>query len=163
MLHAYPNHHRALSAISRLAEKERTIQPRGAAYTVECYFDRAMRLAPDDHVVRMLFASYLGKRNRVDDAARLLESVTQLGSDSGFTQYNVGLIYIELKQYERALAQAHRAAALGFGRLELRQALERVGKWQDPPPAPAPTPASAPEAASSRPNTTGASAPGPSN
>lgn len=134
VLRAFPNHHRALVAMRRLAERQKTEKPQGARYTVECYFDRAMRFARDDAVVRMLFAQYLGKAGKTEQALRVLDATDAMAGESGFTHYNLGLVYMEFGQHDRALAQAHRAQALGFERPALRQQLERAGKWQDAPP-----------------------------
>src|SRR4051794_15941123 len=87
MLVNYPNHHRALLAMMRLGEKEKSPQPNGATYSVECYFDRALRFRPDDHVARMLYATYLAKNGRAADASRHLEIVRLAASDNAFTQY----------------------------------------------------------------------------
>ncbi len=131
-LRAFPNHHRALITMVRHGERLKSIKPPGANYTIECYFDRALRLAPDDAVSRMLFARYLHSLGRTAEAVSQLERTADGAGDNGFTHYNVGLIYMELGQPERALSQAHKAAALGFERPELRQQLEKAGKWQDP-------------------------------
>ena len=130
-LRAFPNHHRALVAVTRYGDRLKTPKPPGANYTVECYFDRAMRFAADDNVVRILFAQYLGKQGRTDEAVSQLETAAAKAPDAGFTQYNIGLVYFEMGKHERALAQAHRAMTLGFARPELQAILEKIGKWQE--------------------------------
>jgi hypothetical protein len=52
--------------------------------------------------------------------------------DNPFTYYNAGLMYFELKKYDKSLQQAHRAYELGFVRPDLRNALKNVGKWVEP-------------------------------
>ena len=69
-LRAFPNHPRALLAISKLAEKEKTVTPRGANYPVDCYFDRAIRFRPDDSMVRVLFGTHLLRQGNKDKAIR---------------------------------------------------------------------------------------------
>ena len=135
MLRNYPNHHRVLAAMMRLGEKEKTPQPAGATYTVACYFDRAIRFRPDDLVARMLYATYLSKNRREADATAQLEMVTQAAGDNAFSHYNIGLIYLEMKNYDRALEQAHKAYGLGFGRPELRDRLKSAGRCKDPAPS----------------------------
>lgn len=130
-LRAFPNHHRVLIAMTRLGEKFKTPKPPGAKYNVDCYYDRAVRFAPDDNVVRMLYAQYLGKEGRTDDAVFQLETAAAQAPDAGFTQYNIGLVYFEIGKPDRALAQAHKALSLGFTRPELQKKLELAGKWQD--------------------------------
>ncbi|TQE90816.1 MAG: hypothetical protein FKY71_20345, partial [Spiribacter salinus] len=53
-LRAFPNHHRALDAMSRLAVREDTHKPSNMRYTVRCWFHRAKEFAPDDGMVWML-------------------------------------------------------------------------------------------------------------
>ena len=132
MLDLYPNHHRALVAMMRLGEKQKTPMPGGAKYTVDCYFERAVRFRPDDMISRMLYASFLAKNGRRADAAAQLDVVNKNASDNPFTHYNLGLIYLEMQEYDKALTQAHKAKELGFGRAELRDKLKAAGKWRDP-------------------------------
>ncbi len=131
-LHTSPNHVRALMALVRLGDKMKTTQPAGVAYPVECYFDRAIRFAPDDTVVRILYAQFLSKHDRTGEALKQLEVAVSYAKDNGFSHYNIGLAYFDLKQYDKALAQAHKAAALGFERTELPDLLKGVNKWHEP-------------------------------
>jgi tetratricopeptide (TPR) repeat protein len=131
-LRAFPNHHRALLAMVRYGEKMKSPHPSGADYPVECYFERAIRFQPDDITVRMIYATYLGKNSRQPEAIQHLEQATTMAKDSAFSHYNIGLIYFDLKEYDKALHQAHRSIALGFPRDELRAKLMSVGKWSEP-------------------------------
>ena len=148
-LRAIPNHHRALMAMMRYGEKMKSSQPQGTRYSVECYFDRALRFRPDDTIVRMIYATLLAKYARAPEAIQQLEQATASAGDNAFSHYNIGLIYFDLKQHKKALAQAHKAIALGFVQTALREQLQSVGKWTEPPgeaavaPAPAPTSQSA--------------------
>ena len=132
-LRAFPNHHRALLTMMRLGERTKSVQPAGAKYTVDCYFQRAVRFKPDDTTARMLFANYLLKNGRSAEANQQMEQTLALAGDNPFTHYNAGLVYLDMKNYEKALQQAHTAYALGFSRPELREALKKVGKWVEPP------------------------------
>lgn len=134
-LRASPNHHRALIAISRLAQRQKTNQIPFMRYTVDCWFERATRFRPDDTVVRGIYAQHLGRTGREAQAIEQIDAAIKAGENSAFTQYNAGLLLLELKQYERALDQAHRAISMGLTRPELRDALQAAGKWSDPPAA----------------------------
>lgn len=143
-LRAFPNHHRALLATIRLGQREKQVQPGGMRYSVECWLDRAVRWRPDDPIVRMIYASWLGPNGKRDAALRQLAEAERLAGDNPFTHYNVGLSYLELGEHERALAKAHQAMAMGIARTELADALRAAGRWRDPPaPAPAEGAASA--------------------
>jgi len=134
-LRAFPNHHRALISTIKLGEKEQTTKPRGMRYTIDCCFDRASRIRPDDTTVRMIFATYLHKTKRTPEAVAQLENAASQAKDNPFTHHNIGLVYADMKVYDKALVQAHRAMALGFTRPDLRELLEKAGQWKDPEPA----------------------------
>ena len=131
-LRAFPNHPRALLAMMRLGEKLKTPEPYGSHYSIECWFDRAVRFRPDDVIVRMLYSTYLGKQGRVADANKELGIAAAYAKDNAFTHYNIGLHYFDLKNYDQALVEAHKAIALGFPRTALRDRLQSVGKWTEP-------------------------------
>lgn len=141
-LHAFPNHHRALAAMVRLGDRQKTNQPRKATYTVECYFERAIRFRPDDVVVRMLFADYLAKRKEPEMALEQLRVAAGAAGDNPFTHYNLGLVYLSLDRAQDAAGHARKALQLGLTRTELIDRLRAAGAWDDAA-APAPTSASA--------------------
>ena len=133
-LRAIPNHPRALMTMMKLVERTKMERPPGAQYSIECYFDRAMRFRPKDGTVRMIYADFLAKRGKHREALEQLEVAKELAGDNANLNYNVGLAYVELKDYDKALAHAHKAYALGFSLPGLRNKLERVGKWRDATP-----------------------------
>lgn len=145
MLHAFPNHHRALASVARYSFREKSAQPGGLDYSVDCYFERALRFRFDDLIVRMLYADYLGRTQREALAVSQLVYVKQAAPDNPLTQYNVGLLYFQVGRYEEARAQAVTAEALGMVRTDLRDKLKAMGKWTDAPAGalPADIPASA--------------------
>lgn len=130
-LRAFPNHHRALLAAVRLGKRMKSPQPSGLEYSIGCFFDRATRFRPDDTIVRMLFASYLFENGQPADADAQLARADVLAGDNPFTHYNIGMIYLEHKNYDKALLQAKKAYALGFSRTELRDQLKAVGRWKE--------------------------------
>lgn len=143
-LRVYPNHHRALLAMVALGEKERSPQPAGSEYTVECWFARAIAFAPDDDIVRMIYAQYLIKGKRNEEAQAQLDLVGGRAGDNAFTHNNLGLLYFDMKNYEKALFHSHKAFELGLRIPTLRDKLKSVGKWTEPteavPVEPAKTP-----------------------
>lgn len=143
-LHGYPNHVRALATMVRLGEREKTDKPAGADYTIDCYFQRALRFTPDDQVVRMLYVSYLGKRGRREDALRLVDSIDAEAGNDPMTRRNLGLVFLELKLPERALAQLDKADPTDPAMLLLRRTLHAGGHLARTTAAPAVSAASAP-------------------
>jgi len=132
LMNTSPNHHRGLLAIMRLAEKEKSPHPKHLGYSVDCYFDRAIRFRQDDTTVRMLYAQHLYKQKRAPQAMAQLQIATDLAKDNGFTHYNIGLVYFEMGQYPLALTQAHKAKALGFDQPELAKMLVAKNQWKEP-------------------------------
>ena len=132
VLHGFPNHHRALASLSRYGLRENSAQPGNLDYTVDCYFQRALRFRPDDLIVRMLFADYLSKIKRSDDASLQLDYVRGAAPDNPLTQYNVGLLYFQIGRYKDALAQAHLAMSMGMPRTDLKEKLQAKNLWTDP-------------------------------
>lgn len=148
-LWGYPNHHRALVTLVRLGAREKTDRPRGAQFTIDCYFRRALRIAKDDAVTRMLYADYLGSVKRKEDGLRQLQAAVDLAGDSGLTHYNAGLVYLQLGAYPEAVRQARRARELGMPRPDLQAELVRLGKWTDEDTPSSGSAAPAPSASSS--------------
>ncbi len=133
-LRAAPNHHRALAAVVKWGERRKSKNLPGMEYSIDCWFDRALRFAPDDHVARSLYAQYVGKNGNQELAAKQLELILAQTEDNPLAIHNVGLIYLELNMFDQALAQAHRALSMGFVNSRLEAQLRQAGKWQDPKP-----------------------------
>ncbi len=150
LMNTSPNHHRGLAAIIRLVARDKVPQPVRLAYSIDCYFDRAIRFAPDDAVVRMFFAQYLQSVGKTADAKQQLKVTAELAKDNPLTQYNLGMLYTEVGDYPEALKHAHIAMSLGMQRPELADRLRQKGQWRDPEVAPAVAP---PEASASQPGT----------
>ncbi len=119
-------------AMANLSIREKKERPTDATFTVPCYFERAIRFAPDDGNVRMVYGTYLFKIGRKEEALKELETAESMSVDSGNFHYNIGLIYFDMKNYEKALSHAHRAYELGYQLPGLKRKLQDVGKWQEP-------------------------------
>jgi tetratricopeptide (TPR) repeat protein len=66
------------------------------------------------------------------EAVAKLEEGAALDERDANIQYNLGLAYFDVGQYEKALKSAHRAYAAGFPLPGLREKLKRAGKWRAP-------------------------------
>lgn len=130
-LRTSPNHHRALIATVRYAEQTKSAKPPNMDFTVECYLERAVRFRPDDTVTRALFAQYLGRLGRKEQAIAQLEAAVEIANDNPLSHHNLGLVYLEIGEFDKALLQAHRAQKLGFEKSRLENALRQQGKWKD--------------------------------
>lgn len=127
----FPNHHRALAAFGNLSLKDKTLKPMGAKYSVECFFDRAIRFRPNDGVVRMIYGNYLLKAGQTDKATEQLKEAVNLQPENPNINYNLGLLYAQKKDYEQAKIYAKKAYELGFPLPGLKNKLKEAGKWED--------------------------------
>lgn len=132
-LRAFPNHHRALLSMMNLARRDKSDRPGGVRYSVACWLDRAERFRPDDGMVKVLSGIYLLRQGKNQEAVAKMEEARALGLDDANFHYNLGLAYFEVSDFDKALASAHRAYALGFQLPGLRDMLKRAGRWSEPP------------------------------
>lgn len=131
-LRTFPNHHRALIAAERWADRAGTQRPVDMQYTIECYYLRALTFKPDDTVVRLLFARYLHKLSRTADGIAQLQIVLNQQGVSALSIYNTGLVALELKDFETAATAAVRAKNMGIENRHLLDQLSALGKVPSP-------------------------------
>lgn len=127
----FPNHHRALNSLIRYSERIRSEYPSGSKYSVDCFLRRAVDFRQDDSQSRILYASYLAKKGKTTDAHQQLNQIESNEDDDVTIIYNLGLIYTDLKDYDKALYFAHKAYSQGFPLPGLKNRLLRAGKWQE--------------------------------
>ena len=133
-LRAFPNHPRALLAMMKLGVNEKTQRPAGANYSVECYFERAMRFRPSDRTVRVTYSEFLGKTGKKTEAINQLLGVQEMaGPKNPYVPYEIALLYFDLGDFEKSLAFAHSAYRQGATLEGLKNKLFKAGKWRDPP------------------------------
>lgn len=130
-LGVFPNHPRALQSMAKLALREKTAKPRHSSFTIDCWFDRAFRYTPNDPTPRMLYGIYLLQLERNEEGIKYLESASELAGDNPNINYNLGLAYLKVHQYEKALKHAHLAYSRSHPLPGLRNLLVKAGKWQE--------------------------------
>lgn len=129
-LHAWPNHHRALTSLARLSIRGKSTKFDGLKYPVECYFDRAIRFNSTDAKVRSIYGGYLSHHGRTKEAVEQLEIAVKLEPDNVTALYNLGLMYFKQKQYKKANDYAQKAYGFNFPLQGLKNKLIKVGKWR---------------------------------
>lgn len=134
-LRTFPNHPRALLAMSNLGRKEKTDKPRKSPFTIHCWFQRAIFFRPEDGMVRMVYGIDLMKKSKYQEALVQLAKAEQRLGKNGNLLYNLGLAHFELGDYDKALEYAHQASAAGFNLPGLKKKLELKKSWRDPLPA----------------------------
>jgi tetratricopeptide (TPR) repeat protein len=125
-----PNHHRALALLMRLAALEGTEMPaESGPYTVRCWMHRATVFSPRDGTSFLLYGVYLARKDLYQEALIQLEQAGRLLPDNSKVEvdYNLGLVYFELKNYEASRAHAERAYEAGFPLPGLRRKLAAAG------------------------------------
>jgi tetratricopeptide (TPR) repeat protein len=131
VLRRFPNHHPALDAMMRLANKEQTQKPTGAPANVECYLYRATVFAPNDPVSKTLYGIQLLKLRKHKEALVQLTAAHELRPDDRNVHYNLALLYFDEKNYDKAKEHAKRAYELGFPLPGLKKKLQSVNAWDD--------------------------------
>lgn len=126
-LRAWPNHHRALDAISRY----KLLFPRKPKPTspVECYFQRAINFSPKDATTRMLYGNYLKKTKHIKMAGEQYKIAVELSPNNPIIRYNYGLFLFGQKKYNLAQQQAIIAYSAKFPLNGLKNKLKRVKLW----------------------------------
>jgi len=128
-LRAIPNHPRALHSVANYQLRLGRLNPKYRS--AECYFDRAMRFAPNDPVVRLVLGIYRAKKGDREGAKEAYNEALKLDPNSAEAHYNLGLLYFDLKKYSDSREQANIAYKLGYPLPGLRQMLLRVGAWSE--------------------------------
>ena len=96
---------------------------------VECYYQYAVRFAPDDPNVRNAYGRYLTRIEQHEEAIKVFASVVKLAPKSAAAHYNLGLAYFAAKKYDEAAVAARKAYKLGYHRTELKERLKRKEHW----------------------------------
>ncbi|MDR2839007.1 MAG: hypothetical protein LBV49_10675 [Azonexus sp.] len=130
-LRVFPNHHLALQDIDRLGLMLKTEKPAKAHFSLECYYKRAIAFVPDDSVVRLLYGLYLNRRGRIKEGVEQLQAAEENAPDDSNVQYNLGLAWFQIKDYDKAREYAKRAYEGGFPLPGLRQMLIKAGQWKE--------------------------------
>jgi tetratricopeptide (TPR) repeat protein len=129
-IRAIPNHHRALDSISRLSIKLNRPQIPLMSCSADGFFERAMRFAPNDPLVHAAYGVHLFRWKKFPQAEEQLLTADRMLPNDGNIAYNLGLLYADLKQWDKAMAYAEKAYANGYRLPGLKNMLVAAGKWQ---------------------------------
>lgn len=128
-LRAFPNHPVGLTVMEQVGRRLKSETFKGSEVPVECWFVRALMTVPDDPMVRAQYGVYLAYRGRKDEARRELELGDRGLCASPPMQYQIGMARVEIGDHAAAQKNALRAAKLGYPLTNLRERIERAGKW----------------------------------
>ena len=127
-LRAFPNHHRALYAMMQYQTRN-PVQLGSDYYSTVCYLRRAIRFARTDPVPHMLYGIHLRKKGDFDSALAKFLDAYSLAPQWVDLNYNLGLLYLDLGEGEKAQEHAKFAYDNGFALPGLRNKLARKGLW----------------------------------
>ena len=130
-LNAIPNHPRALRTTIEYFKRNPMEARLETGMSIDCWMDRAIAYRPDDPLVRILYADELLKNGKRNDAVSQLQAAEQNANDSATIHYNLGLLYLDLKDYDRSVEHARKAYALGAPLAGLKNKLAQAGKWRE--------------------------------
>ena len=131
-LRAIPNHARALATLAMVSLRDKQVKVPATKWPVECYFNRAIRFAPDDAAVRATYGSYLLSLGKTNEAVGMFTAAVELAPEDPTINYNAGLAYLKKKEYDKARQHAKKAYELGFPLPGLKNKLVEAGKWDEP-------------------------------
>jgi tetratricopeptide (TPR) repeat protein len=126
-LRAFPNHHRALSAMANYRLQNPNVIDK--YYSAECYFQRAIRFRPTDNEVKTIYAVYLHRSKNYRLAEEYYQKVLDVSPDSSEVHYNLGLLYYSMQKYDLAVQHARQAYALDYPLQGLKNLLVKKGVW----------------------------------
>lgn len=134
ILRYFPNDPKALLRMGELARRS------GKPEEAVPYFQKAIRMFPDRAPTYTAYGVFLHRSGKLKEAIQEYRKSLKLDPTSAETQYDLGLAYLEVHDYEAANLHAHAAYRLGYPLPGLRLRLQQLGKWKPlPHPAPAKT------------------------
>ena len=127
-LRAFPNHHRALNTLIRFLSTNVDYRITSLS-PPECYFIRALHFSPKDATTHMLYAIFLHKLNKYELALQEYKKSEEYNPSNIQLEYNIGLLYFDMKDYEKSKMYALKAYAKNFPFQGLKNKLKEVGFW----------------------------------
>lgn len=130
-LNAIPNHPRALRTTIEYFRRKGPTATLEMRMGLQCWLDRAVSYRPDDPTVRILIADAALRSGDRAEALEHLQVAEQQARDSATVHYNLGLLYLDLKDYDRSVKHARKAYDLGAPLPGLKNKLAQAGRWRE--------------------------------
>lgn len=108
---AFPNHHKALNAMSIYQLKGRHTDQYP---TADCFFKRAIKYRPNDPGVRSVYGIHFFSRKKYEGALEQFRVVETLTRGDTQNNYNLGLVYFSLGEFEKSREYAKKAYDRGW-------------------------------------------------
>ena len=133
ILRYFPNHPRAILAMTELCQAWKD-----SKCDLDSYFSKAISVNPNSPGVYLTKGMYEQKNKKLKEAVESYKRALEIDPNSANVHYNLGLAYVELRQYALGNEHAQRAYALGWQLPGLRSKLTAVGEWKTIEPKPTP-------------------------
>ena len=126
ILRYFPNHPRGLALITELCD----VKWKDPRCSSEARVRNAIDINPDAAQTYVVYGVHLQRLKRIPEAIEAYKKGIALDPAEGNAHYNLGLIYLEQKQFEPANRHAQLAYALGMPYPALRDKLMQAGQWR---------------------------------
>jgi len=124
ILRFYPNHPRGLQLMVHVCSEP------DQRCDLQWVFEKAIATNPKVAGTYVAEGIYLHGIKRYGEAIKAYQHAIALDASSMNAHYNLGLAYLDTKQYDLANLEAGHAYALGAQLPGLRDRLKRLGKWK---------------------------------
>jgi tetratricopeptide (TPR) repeat protein len=124
MLKYFPNHPQALAGMAQVAVGLKRPD------LADQHFRDAIERYPEHDETYVIYGVFLHKLGRTDAAIAQYRKALEINPASGFGHYNLGLAYVDTKDYAQANAHAQKAYQLGVNFPGLKRQLEAVRAWK---------------------------------
>ena len=139
ILNAYPNSPQALNGMSELC----TTKWKSPACDADAWFEKAAARNPSASMTWVIYGLHLQRKGQLREAIEKFEHALELRPNDINAHYNLGLLYFDLKDYEKANRHAQMSYALGAPLPGLRDKLMRAKAWSPLPPSSPESPSNA--------------------
>ena len=126
ILRYFPNHPRGLALVAELCD----VKWKDPHCETEERFGRAIALNPNAAQTYVVYGVHLQRLKRIPEAMESYKRAIALDPKDANAHYNLGLIYLEQKQFELANRHAQLAYAIGMPYPALRDKLTQAGQWK---------------------------------
>lgn len=127
-LRAIPNYHRALYAMSKYERALGHVPNTAHAYSAECYFKRAIYFQPKDALSHMLYGMHLHSIKKFKKAEVQYKKAIVLDELNAEINYNIGLLYLDMGDLEKAKIYSKKAYNAGYPLKGLHNKLQKYNK-----------------------------------
>ncbi len=129
MLKYFPNHPQALAGMAQVGIGLKRPD------LADQHFRNAIERYPDHDETYVIYGIFLQKLGRTDAAIAQYRKALEINPNSGFGHYNLGLAYVDTKDYAQANAHAQKAYQLGVNFPGLKRQLEAARAWKPAEPS----------------------------